>query len=96
MTRKPSNTLDNFFTSLPTATDVSVKSKKCSDRSADLLPPYLNNTEPLEPEDQGLQLALVTMEIASIRHKMAALSRAFTEMAKLVNPDLFMGSFGDG
>lgn len=96
MTQKPSNTLDNFFTSLPTPTVECAKSRKCSDKNADLLPPYLNNTEPLEPEDQGLQLALVTMEVASIRHKMAALSRAFAEMAKLVNPDLFMGTFGDG
>lgn len=87
---------DNSCISLPTPTAGYAKSRTCSDKIGDLLPPFLNNTEPLEPEDQALQLALITMEVASIRHKMAALARMFEEMAKLVNPDLFMGTFGDG
>jgi len=66
------------------------KSRNCSDNAKGLLPPYLNNTEPLEPEDQALQLALITMEVASIRQKLAGLSRAFAEMARLVSPDSFL------
>lgn len=31
------------------------------------LPPYLYNTDPMEPEDIPLQVALLTMEIASLR-----------------------------
>jgi hypothetical protein len=31
------------------------------------LPPYLCRTEPMEPEDIPLQLALITMEVATLR-----------------------------
>lgn len=59
--------------------------------SPDLLPPYLHNTEPLEMEDIPLQLALVTMEVAEMRNKLAAMSRAFSELARLVEPASFLG-----
>jgi hypothetical protein len=36
-------------------------------------PPFLRNTEPMEPEDMPLQLALVTMELAELRHRVALL-----------------------
>jgi hypothetical protein len=35
------------------------------------LPSYLRETEPLEIEDVPLQLALLTMEVAALREKMA-------------------------
>ena len=96
MTRNSSITPECSYTTLPTRTDECAKSKNCSEPSAGLLPPYLNNTEPLEPEDQGLQLALVTMEVASMRHKLAAMSRLLRELAMVTQPDLLMGTFGDG
>ena len=37
------------------------------------LPPFLLNTEPMEPDELPLQVALLTMEIASLRTKLAAL-----------------------
>lgn len=57
--------------------------------SEGLLPPYLHNTEPLETEDIPLQLALITMEVASLREKLARLSQALTEAGQMINPDLF-------
>lgn len=62
--------------------------------NADLLPPYLHNTEPLEPEDIPLQLALITMEVAELRDRMAAMSRAFSELARLMAPASWLD--GDG
>lgn len=60
--------------------------------NADILPPYLHNTEPLEPEDIPLQLALITMEVAELRERMAAMSRAFSELANLMAPPTWLGS----
>jgi len=37
------------------------------------LPSYLQLTEPLEPEDIPLQVALLTMELASLRRMLAQL-----------------------
>jgi hypothetical protein len=34
------------------------------------LPPYLRNTDPMEPEDLPLQVALLTMELASVRERL--------------------------
>lgn len=62
--------------------------------NADLLPPYLHNTEPLEPEDVPLQLALITMEVAELRDRMAAMARAFTELARLMAPPTWLDSDG--
>ena len=42
--------------------------------SAAGLPPYLNNTEPLEPEALPLQLALLTMEVRAQRQALERLS----------------------
>lgn len=60
------------------------------------LPPYLHNTEPLEAEDIPLQLCLVTMEVASLRAKLEALSRGLAELSQMVKPDLFSPEPGDG
>jgi len=38
------------------------------------LPPYLLNTDPLQPEDMPLQLALLTMEVRSQREALQRLS----------------------
>lgn len=83
-------------TTLPTPTAGCAKSRTCLDYRPDLLPPFLNNTEPLEPEDLALQLALITMEVASMRHKMAVMAQIFNELAKVVNPDLFALGQTDG
>ena len=40
------------------------------------LPPYLLNTEPMEPEHIPLQLALLTMEVRSQREALQRLSAA--------------------
>ncbi len=37
------------------------------------LPPFLLNSEPMEPEDIPLQVALLTMELARLRQDMTAL-----------------------
>lgn len=58
--------------------------------SEDLLPPFLHNIDPLEPEDIALQVALLTMEMASFRAKLAALSRLLTEAGQVVSPDLLL------
>ena len=81
---------DNSSTILPIRTAECAKSKKSCDIIQDSLPPYLNNTDPLEPEDIPLQLALITMEMASYRQKLTAMAAMFAELAKLVNPDLFL------
>lgn len=96
MTQSSSEPRKTSCTTSRIPTDECAKSRISSGYSSTLLPPYLNNTEPLEVDDVPLQLALVTMELGSIRRKMAAMARQFEEMAKLVNPDLFMDVFGDG
>ena len=40
------------------------------------LPPFLLNSDPLEPEDIPLQVALLTMEMARIRSDLSALRAA--------------------
>jgi predicted RNA methylase len=40
------------------------------------LPPFLRNSDPLEPEDIPLQVALLTMELARMRADLAALRAA--------------------
>lgn len=92
MTPSSSITPECSSTTLPIPTAEFAKSRNCSECKPDLLPPYLNNTEPLEPDDQALQLALITMEVASQREKLMALSRMFEEMARLVKPDSFLGA----
>jgi hypothetical protein len=62
--------------------------KNSYDATRDLLPPYLNNTDPLEPEDLPLQLALLTGEVARIRQQLTAIAIA-------ANPDSFLESFED-
>lgn len=47
------------------------------------LPPFLCNSEPLEPEDMPLQLALLTMEAASCRTSLALISETLDRLAKL-------------
>jgi hypothetical protein len=60
-------------------------------------PPYLMNTEPLELEDLPLQVALLTMEVASLRDKLMAATRLLEEMARCLRPDSFLGlGAGDG
>lgn len=56
--------------------------------SEDLLPPFLNNTDPLELEDIPLQVALVTMEVARLRQLLTA--------AGLIEPDSFLEETGFG
>ena len=83
--------LDLSSITSPILTVACAKSRNCCVCKPDLLPPFLNNIEPLEMEDIPLQLALITMEVASQREKLMALSRMFEEMARLVKPDLFLG-----
>jgi hypothetical protein len=53
------------------------------------LPPFLHNTEPLEPEEQGLQLALVTTQLASIEARLGAVSMLAEAVALLLDqPDM--------
>jgi hypothetical protein len=40
------------------------------------LPPHLLNWEPMEPEHLSLQVALLTMELAALRPRLAALEMA--------------------
>jgi hypothetical protein len=63
--------------------------KNSSDKNGVLLPPYLNNTDPLELEDTPLQLALITMEVARLREQLTALARQLTTAAAMINPDSF-------
>ena len=37
-------------------------------------PPFLLNSDPMEPEDLPLQVALLTMEVASLRGSLAMLA----------------------
>jgi hypothetical protein len=73
----------------PIHTDACAKSRNTYGSKPDLLPPYLNNTDPLEPEDIPLQLALLTMEAASTRQKLAAMAELLAQMAALMSPDFF-------
>ena len=86
---------ENFSTLSLTPTDESAKSKNCCEPKQGFLPPYLNNTEPLEAEDIPLQLALLTMEMASQREKLSSLSAMFAEMARLIMPDAFLWPGGE-
>lgn len=45
----------------------------------DSLPPFLLNTDPMEPEDMPLQLALVTMELARLRTDLSVLRAALDD-----------------
>lgn len=40
------------------------------------LPPYLRETEPMEPEFLPLQVALLTMEVVALRARLTALETA--------------------
>lgn len=46
------------------------------------LPPFLRITEPLEPEDIPLQVALLTMEIAALRQVLMALQTRLDDHAR--------------
>jgi hypothetical protein len=50
------------------------------------LPPYLRRTEPMEVEDMPLQLALLTMEVASQRQTLAKLADLMEAMASAIRP----------
>lgn len=47
------------------------------------LPPFLLETEPMEPEHMPLQLALITMEVARIHLLIAELNRGMEERCSL-------------
>lgn len=51
--------------------------------SANELPPYLHNTEPMELDDLPLQLALLTMEAAWARQQ---ISRLMTHLGQQSDP----------
>ena len=44
-------------------------------------PPYLQNTEPMELEDVPLQVALLTMELATLRVLVLELAMALNQIA---------------
>lgn len=48
-----------------------------------IFPPFLLETEPMEPEDMPLQLALLTMEIANLRTSLAIVSDVLEKTASL-------------
>ena len=50
------------------------------------LPPHLQITEALPPEQVPLQVALLTMEIADLRMRLAALARLLIAAAGTVQP----------
>lgn len=56
-------------------------SKTSCDSRPVCLPSYLYNTEPLEPEDLPLQVALLTMELANMRTAQAQISRQLRTLA---------------
>ena len=48
----------------------------CPDaESRSALPPFLQQTEPMEPDALPLQVALLTMELAEVRIRLAELGR---------------------
>lgn len=53
------------------------------------LPPYLHNTQPMEPEDLPLQVALLTMEVGELRERMVQLSHHLEILSTLLKPDDF-------
>lgn len=50
------------------------------------LPPYLKTTEPLEPEDIPLQLALLTMEVANQRMTLQRIADLLSYAASTIRP----------
>lgn len=50
------------------------------------LPPYLRATEPMEPEDIPLQLALLTMEVANQRKALDRLAFLFRTIGEAIDP----------
>ena len=50
------------------------------------LPPYLRRTEPMEPEDLPLQLALLTMEVANQRKALDRLAFLFRTIGEAIEP----------
>jgi hypothetical protein len=57
------------------------------------LPLHLQQTEPLEPEQLPLQVALLTMELAALRERMEIIAAAMRALAELFSPpaDPFTG-----
>ena len=55
-------------------------------RSSRPVPPYLLNTEPMEPEAIPLQLALLTMEVRSQREALERLSAALNYAGHMTLP----------
>ena len=53
------------------------------------LPPYLRRTEPMEAEDIPLQLALLTMEVATQRQALALLATTLETLAAAIRPPEF-------
>jgi len=53
------------------------------------LPPYLCNTEPMEPAEIPLQLALLTMEVAAQRQALGRLAQLFNYTATMIQPASF-------
>lgn len=49
------------------------------------LPPYLRATEPMEPEDIPLQLALLTMEVANQRKALDRLAFLFRTIGEAID-----------
>ena len=50
------------------------------------LPPYLRRTEPMEPDDLPLQVALLTMEVATQRKSLALLATTLETLAGAIRP----------
>lgn len=55
--------------------------------SGEILPSYLLNTEPLEPTDLPLQVALLTMELAQLRQVVTLLAARAGEPGPPAVPD---------
>ena len=85
---------DSFSITSPILTGECVSARNCCDDKPVCLPSYLNNTDPLEPEDIPLQLALVTMELAAMRTAQARLARALRDLADAIEPRGW--SYGEG
>ena len=72
---------------LQTSTPVSPRTSNPD--NLDPLPPYLRRTEPMEPEDLPLQLALLTMEVAAMYKVLGRLADLLETMATAVRPPVF-------
>jgi hypothetical protein len=60
----------------------------CPDDSYRNLPGFLQLTEPLEPEQLALQVALLTMELAEVRTRLALLADSMAQMGTVLRlPD---------